>query len=269
MIRGMRACHVEELAAGAVDCFVVGNTFIHFCKAPELWGVQLWGRPIQEDMLELSRSLLLELSPPAIPHASLVDASRLVGVDTEAFGCLDAYVRAQFEPLGKMVQRLALVRPSGVEGAVVAGFFQVLPRPYPVRVFDRAPEALAWLDRPLDFCQELTRAYLEATRTSPLVTSLRAYLEAHLPEASICAAAKVLSTSERTLQRKLSEVGTTFLDELSAARLRVAQRLLLDTDAPLTRIAFDVGCSSLQHFSAFFRKQTGESPSAWRARMRT
>lgn len=269
----MRPCHVEELAAGAVDCFVVGRTFLHFCKTPTLWGVLLWGRPNNEDAFELARTLPLELQAPAVAHASIVDASRLTGIDVNAFSQLDTYVRAEFESLARGVKRLALVRPTGVEGAVVAGFYQVLPKPYPVEVFDRTDRALEWLARdttiPPGFCEELEATYVAATSTPPLLTALRAYLEAHLPDANIADAAKVLAVSERTLQRRLSESSTTFQDELGQARLRVAERLLLDTDAPLTRIALDVGCASLQHFSAFFRKLTGESPSAWRARMRT
>ena len=44
--------------------------------------------------------------------------------------------------------------------------------------------------------------------------------------------------------------------------------LLLESDAKLTSVAVEVGCASLQHFSSLFRKLTGESPSAWRARHR-
>jgi AraC-like DNA-binding protein len=74
--------------------------------------------------------------------------------------------------------------------------------------------------------------------------------------------------SERTLQRKLGELGTTFQHELSEARVRVAKRLLIDSEAPVTNIALDVGCASLQHFSALFRKHEGESPSTFRKRRR-
>ena len=46
----------------------------------------------------------------------------------------------------------------------------------------------------------------------------------------------------------------------------IAMGMLVDGNAPLTAIAFDVGCASLQHFSALFRRRTQESPSAFRAR---
>ena len=270
----MRNCHVEELAAGATDCSVLGPSFAHFCKNPSLWGVMLWGRPGRDDIALLARTLRFELAEPAIAHGSIVDASRLSGVDASAFEVLDEYVRAHFDALASAVKRLALVRPSGVEGAVVAGFFEVLPRPYPVRVFERTEAALGWLaeqpelDIPAGFAAELDALFVEASSTSPLVNALGAHLELNLASPSVADSAKALALSERTLQRRLQEAGTSFQEEVQRARLRVAQRLLLDTDAPLTRIAFDAGCASLQHFSAMFRKATGEAPSAWRAKRR-
>jgi hypothetical protein len=61
---------------------------------------------------------------------------------------------------------------------------------------------------------------------------------------------------------------TTFQRELDAARVRVAMRILVERDAPLTEIAYDVGCASPQHFSTLFRRVIGTSPSAWRGRQR-
>lgn len=265
----MRACQADELASGATDCFVAGGTFAHFCKNAGLWGVILWGRPNEEDIGALVRTLHFELRPPAVPHVSVVDASRLAGVDPRAFAVLDRYVREQFEALARAVQRLALVRPTGVEGAVVAGFFEVLPRPYTVSVFDDLRAALGWLGAPESFAVDMDALHARAAQTPPLLGKLRAYLAAHLADANVTSAARALTLSERTLQRRLGEAGTTFQQELVEARVRAAQHLLLDSDAPLTNIALDVGCASLQHFSALFRKATGESPSAWRARHRS
>jgi transcriptional regulator GlxA family with amidase domain len=82
------------------------------------------------------------------------------------------------------------------------------------------------------------------------------------------AAAKAFGVSPRNLQRRLSEAHTTFQHEQNAARLRVAKTLLLETNYEVKRIAIEVGCASLQNFSALFHKSTGESPSHWRARQR-
>jgi AraC-like DNA-binding protein len=44
--------------------------------------------------------------------------------------------------------------------------------------------------------------------------------------------------------------------------------MLLDSDAPVTTIALEVGCATPQHFAALFRRFYGVSPSAWRRAQR-
>ncbi len=51
------------------------------------------------------------------------------------------------------------------------------------------------------------------------------------------------------------------------ARLDRARALLL-SDLSVTDVCLEVGCSSLGSFSDFFTRRTGESPSAYRRRMR-
>jgi transcriptional regulator GlxA family with amidase domain len=80
--------------------------------------------------------------------------------------------------------------------------------------------------------------------------------------------AKAFRLSPRNLQRRLSEAHTTFQQEQNAARLRLAKTLLLETNYEVKRIAIEVGCASLQNFSALFHKSTGESPSQWRSHQR-
>lgn len=53
-----------------------------------------------------------------------------------------------------------------------------------------------------------------------------------------------------------------------ASRLARARSMLATTSAPITRVAFENGFSSSQHFSSAFRKLFGESPSDFRARLK-
>jgi AraC-like DNA-binding protein len=271
----MRGVSLEELARDPVGRYVAGETFVHFCATPRLWGILLWGRPSEADARQLGRSLVLELAPPAEPHVSIVDCSRLDGGDAGAFGALERYLTRYAELLRQWVLRLAIVRPGGLGGAIVAGAYEVLPRPYPVAVFGDPHAALEWLSpdagdgpSPAALATSLSELYADARGTPPFLAALRVLLDGRLGGVSVTDAAGALHLSERTLQRKLSEAGTTFQDEMAEARIRAAKRMLLDGDAPLTTIAFEVGCASLQHFSALFRKRTGQSPSAWRRRER-
>lgn len=266
---------LEELAADPVGRYVAGNCFAHFCAAPGLWGVVLWGRPDGAEAFALGRSLVLEVAPPAVSHVSIFDASRLVGSDPEAFRAAERYVTSFGEALGAYIRRLALLRPPGINGAVVAGAFEVLPQPFPVLVSDDPAAAFDWLadDRdpgepwPDDGPAFLAELHAEVSGTPAAVPRLRALLDGDL-ELRVDDAARELGISTRTLQRQLGEADTTFTDELSAARIRAARRLLVETEASLTEIAMDVGCKTLQQFSALFRRHVGESPSAFRARRR-
>jgi len=260
------AATASQLRRRPVGRYLARAASVHFCVDQALWGLLLWGRPTAADALELGRSLVYELHPRTPPHRSIVDASRLEGGDEGAFSLLQRYLTDNAEALGRAVTRLALIRPGGMRGAMVAGAYQVLPSPYPVRVFDDLRAGLSWLDAgdAHDVIADMTRAVLGA----PLVlTKLRAFLDAHL-DATLASAARALRTSDRSLQRKLADAGVTFQSEQADARVHAAQRRLADSDAPVTTIALDVGCASPQHFSALFRRRTGQSPSAWRARER-
>ena len=148
-----------------------------------------------------------------------------------------------------------------MEGAVVAGFFEVLPKPYPVATFESPTEALDWLAHDPSIATELDALYAELAATPAIVTKLRTVLDDY---PSIADAAKRVGMSERTLQRRLRDADTSYQDQLNQARIRAARRLLLDTDTPITTIALEVGCSSPQHFSALFRRLVGKTPSEFR-----
>lgn len=49
-----------------------------------------------------------------------------------------------------------------------------------------------------------------------------------------------------------------------SCRLEEAKRRLSSTDAPITRIAFDLGFCASQHFSSHFKRAFGVTPKAWR-----
>jgi AraC-like DNA-binding protein len=246
--------------------YLVGRTWAHFCHRPELFGVMIWGRPTGEDMRELVQSLVLELGEGVVPHQSLVDTSRLRGVDFGAFWALQNYVRSHRAELHDRVTRLALVRPEGLEGAIVAGFYAILDSPYPVEVFDDVRRALGWLGEKQALAAELDAIHAEASGIEPTVGAVRAYIERHLGHATIEGAAREIGLEPRELKRRLRSAGSTFPGELITVRMAEARRRMIASSAPLSTIALEVGFSSFESFSAAFRRQTGESPGAWRRR---
>ena len=98
------------------------------------------------------------------------------------------------------------------------------------------------------------------------LAQLREYLSGALADAKLDGAARSLGVTERTLQRRLKEAGTSFQDEVTVARVRAAETLMLETNRKLSDIAHAVGCASSQHFSDMFRRMRDVSPSEWRAK---
>jgi AraC-like DNA-binding protein len=78
-----------------------------------------------------------------------------------------------------------------------------------------------------------------------------------------------LALSSRTLQRRLSERGTTFAEVVERARRRLAERYLEDERLSLAEIGFLVGFSDPSNFHRAFRRWTGETPTTFRARNRS
>lgn len=268
VVRRVVSFDAEPDPAGA---FVAARTCAHFCAAPTLWGIVAWGRPDRSDAFDVGRTLVAELAPRAVPHATFLDLTRVTGVDPLAFDATGWYLEHYREPLTRMIRGAALIRPRGLDGASIAGAFAVLPRPYPVEVFADAAIGYAWLrerhgaaDWPAD-AAFLDQLHEDATGVTPLLATVRAAIEQDL-DLTLEAAAKRAGMSERTLQRKLGELATTFQAEVIEARLHLAKKLLAETDRPVTAIALDVGFSSLQHFSAAFRKREGCAPSEFRKR---
>jgi AraC-like DNA-binding protein len=80
-------------------------------------------------------------------------------------------------------------------------------------------------------------------------------------------AAEVGLSPYRLIRRFHAVFGETPHQFRIRARLERARALLLD-DLSVTDVCLEVGCSSLGSFSDLFARRTGESPSAYRRRMR-
>ncbi|WP_437835979.1 helix-turn-helix transcriptional regulator [Sorangium sp. So ce1153] len=264
------ASSIEELLAEPAGKYFVDPTFVFWYPERTFHGFSLWGRPSADDVERLNRLNDAVLAPQDGRHVSLVDLRGLEGADPRAFASMAAYLSARWQPFRERVIRQALVRPSGFAGAVVSGFYEVLKPSFPVAVFDGVGEALAWLGRGdrEALVERLIGLRDQAGGAAGVLGSLRRLLCASPCRPALAEAARALHLSERSLQRHLRRAGTTFQAEVNAARVRVAQGRMLAGDDSLTAIAIDVGCASAQHFSAMFRKATGQSPSEWRARAR-
>ena len=76
---------------------------------------------------------------------------------------------------------------------------------------------------------------------------------------------EVIGLSSRTLQRRLSELGTSFNQIQTEVKLDLATRRLAGSAKPIHDIALELGYNDTPHFSRAFRKWTGMTPRQYRA----
>ena len=108
---------------------------------------------------------------------------------------------------------------------------------------------------------------LRVVRDFGFVETLKAVATAYLEEGypSVERMALLMSTSPRTLFRRLREQGLTYQSLIDEVRYRKAQKLLQDPDLKIGDISRSVGFDDPSHFSRMFRRIAGLSPSRFRS----
>lgn len=96
--------------------------------------------------------------------------------------------------------------------------------------------------------------------------AVRAHLARGL-RADAAMLAERLHVSERTLQRRLGEEGTTFKAVRDGVLLEVAQALLSNPTFKIQAVALSLGFAEAAAFSKAFRRWAGCSPARYRARL--
>jgi AraC-like DNA-binding protein len=81
---------------------------------------------------------------------------------------------------------------------------------------------------------------------------------------NIASVAESIGASVRTLQRRLSETDTTFSNIVEEAKMKSANRMIVQSDYALNEIAHELGYSDQAHFTRAFRRWTGMTPHSYR-----
>ncbi|PWV95366.1 AraC family transcriptional regulator [Hoeflea marina] len=116
--------------------------------------------------------------------------------------------------------------------------------------------------------QQMDAVPVQRPQSEDLMTMVRLHIIDSIgtrpPSLSTTAAS--LGLSERTLQRRLSEAGTSLKDMIDEGRRELAQRLLSETSLSLSQIGFRLGFSAPSAFTRSATRWFGVSPSAFRQR---
>ena len=146
--------------------------------------------------------------------------------------------------------------------------------------FDEATNGFAMdamlLDKPVNGGDPALYAFLEehaqtALASRPLSDDLIDKLRHQLREAikqgepNVERLATRLNMSGRTLQRRLSDLKTTFQEVLDLVRFDLARAYLKDVRLDVSQVAYLLGYSELRAFDRAFRRWASKSPTEWRS----
>ncbi|MFZ5441018.1 MAG: AraC family transcriptional regulator ligand-binding domain-containing protein [Myxococcota bacterium] len=119
------------------------------------------------------------------------------------------------------------------------------------------------------FLEEHAVAALESRpKSDDLIDKLRHFIKEALKlgEPNVERLATRLNMSGRTLQRRLSDLKTSFQEVLDLVRFDLARAYLKDARLDLSQIAYLLGYSELRAFDRAFRRWADMSPSEWRSK---
>jgi AraC-like DNA-binding protein len=87
------------------------------------------------------------------------------------------------------------------------------------------------------------------------LTALRAIIRPYLAQGHppLSLVAEIIGMSERSLQRRLAQSGSTYSQIVQDARFSIASELLTDSDLNIADIAFAAGYDNAPHFSRAFK----------------
>lgn len=109
----------------------------------------------------------------------------------------------------------------------------------------------------------------EESAEPPLITRARLYIKEHQEnDLTLTEVAKAVNSSAFYFCKLFRKsTGITFTDYVARVRVEKVKALLLNPHKRVSEAAFEAGFQSLAQFNRVFRKQTGESPSVYRAHL--
>ena len=264
MLRG--AASVHDVLADPIGRYFAGESFLVWFHH-KLAGAFVFGQLHPNDYVHVQQLLVTRVLE--CPYDLLLDLAAVEVFDERAFALLEGFLATNARLLAGL-RRLALVRPRGLAGSAIVGlFYDRVSSRVDAAIFTDRAEAMSWLghDPAAPERTDVDEVIAKFHHVSPLLRRLRGWLVREVADATLASAARWLGTSERSLQRQLTESNTTFRDELAHARIRAAEALL-GSDDKIDTIARRLGYGSGSSFTTLFSRVVGESPEEFRRRRR-
>jgi AraC-like DNA-binding protein len=245
---------------------LVGLQHVLWAAGPHAGGTIVWGDCGAREAEAITAAWDYE-ARFAVPYDAVVDMSGLTFVEPRGFLVVERDMRRRLPILARRIRRQAIVRPRGMAGAIVAGFYPMLTPSFDWRLFDRAEDAYGWAFGAdgSRLVAELDAIVVAEREPAEDLSRLRQAVRESLDETlTLGAIARRVGRSARTLQRSLTQAGTTFRAEIARLRVERARELLEQSELKVESIARAVGLRSPSSFTATFRAMTGTTPSEYR-----
>ena len=261
------ATGLDDLQQNAIDRYIASSCWLAFFR-PHLSGIVLWGHVDGPAIADLGLVIATRYAQAPEPHPAYLDLRGVESVTPSVFTVRSQLLANLTKVMTRHTTRVAMVHAGGLVGATFVGIRAISPAPVPEAFFTEPREALRSIgcDRDADLLVEVERLRAEVLAPTVLLRDVRGLLERE-PRMSLHDAARALGMSERSLQRRLADEGTTFQQQQTQATVRSAQRLLLESCASITEVAVDLGYASPQQLATLFRRHVGEAPNSWRKRL--
>ncbi len=254
---------LREVGSGAIRGYYSERHWLYAVFSSDVHAYALWGMLEVEELRGLLR-FWNDSFKTMKAHAILADVRHLTFVSPQAFALLLDYFRSNENQLRKMVLDSCVVHDSTLTGAVAAGFFGITAAPFPFSMTTDMSAAARSLGLSTSDLSEYETRRCVVQSDADVVSRLQHILEHNLLHVDSARLAKLLGFSERSMQRKLRDRGTSLSEQVSHARIERARAILETTGASVTEVAFAVGFRSLEHFSRSFRARCGIALSAYR-----
>ena len=254
---------LDSFCRAPIGRYVALPTVTLWASSPSLCSGIAWDVPSEEDARNVIRTFdhygLMDN-----PFSIVIDARHMTGFAPGALPILFGWLAANHAGLAARLRLQVNLIERGPIGFIAAGMLNSIRGSHPMQVFTDSEEAFcaAGGDAAAPLVSELDELVSRLRGVPPEIVALRARLVSDL-DSSLERVASDIGISTRSLQRLLSKYGSSFKDEVTAARLALAQRLLVSTDDKLALIAARVGTSE-RALTSLFRAHTSLAPAEWR-----
>ncbi len=233
-------CAGRRIVGNHVDAYEAGDLVLLGSGLPHTWASG-------EGEL-VNRAVVVQFHPQAVPEALL----RL-----PEYGA----IRALLERAGKGLRFPSVNRELRTDLMALAGMTGLAAWLGLMKILERlAGDSQALELASLDYRHH--RSHRLNTRLERVTAHIEASFREPLPLAE---AARLCGLTPSAFSRFFRQMtGQTFIAFRNVCRVREAARLLIETESPITRIAFECGFENLANFNRRFRETQGEAPGQYR-----